>query len=65
MVLNKCLGDGCAPEDEIDQIITDNGVKIGLINSYFDLDNIDNPIQTFYEDTNFCFNSIFTIFCEY
>lgn len=45
-------GDDCATDEEIDAVINNNWIELAIISSYFDFNNIENPIQTYLEDTN-------------
>lgn len=52
VILRKCVGDGCQSEEDINWTIDNHWFEVGLINSYFDFDNVENPVQSYYEDTS-------------
>jgi hypothetical protein len=51
--LSHCVGVGCKSQDIIDATIGVHFIEIALINAYFDFNDYEDPVKTYYEDINF------------
>ena len=50
--LTKCRGNGWKSDAEINYFIASHVVEIAMISSYFDVNDYDNPVHSYLQDTN-------------
>ena len=50
MYVQRCTGNGCKSDSEIDDYINRGYVMFGTYNSFYDSSNLESPIQKYYDE---------------